>query len=171
VRQAEQGQHGQVRLAVAAVGSRVDETGRPVRSPEHVARPQVTVDEGGRLGRTRQSAEVGDDAFDVAGVVRGDGAGVGGGPQVRTDPALRPHFGPGRPRPGGQRERGDPAVAVDGAEDARAGTVGHRERPAETLGRLARRRSGMDPFEDEALAIVRDDGGHGHATGHGSQLA
>ena len=49
VRGAEQGQHRQVGLPVAAVRGRVDQRALAAR-PEHVARPQVTVDPTRRLG-------------------------------------------------------------------------------------------------------------------------
>ena len=53
VGRAEQGQHGQVRLAVAAVCRRVDEPA-PAGGPQHVSCPAVAVDAARRLGRAGQ---------------------------------------------------------------------------------------------------------------------
>ena len=55
---AEQGQHGQVGLAVTAVRRGVDEPA-PVAGPQHVPGPAVTVDPARRLGRAGQSAASG----------------------------------------------------------------------------------------------------------------
>jgi hypothetical protein len=155
---------------MATMHGGVDHPGEPVGSPQHVACPQVTVNQCGRLRWSGQLRECTKHALDVSGVVGSHRASCYCRPEERTNPALGPEIDPGRPRSARKGQGCDPAVTVGIAECRHPGPVGSRERSAQPLGGGCRRPARLDPLQDEAGVVGADHGGNGYAARDGSQL-
>ncbi len=151
VGRAEQGQHGQVRLAVAAVCRRIDEPA-PAAGPQHVPCPAVAVDAARRLGRAGQRVDTVHHRLYRPRVFRPQRARVDGGPEVGHQPAggvpLRPWLHV-RARQGVvQRQAGDEA-RPGRAEAVRTRLVQPGQVGAELEGGLRGRLAGPDHRDDE----------------------
>ena len=97
VRRAEQGQHGQVGFAVAAVRRGVDQHAAAA-GPQHVAGPAVAVQPGGRLGGPGQRRQPAGHLLDQPGAVRAERAGVHRPAGERQQPERRIPLRPGPAR-------------------------------------------------------------------------
>lgn len=94
VRRTEQGQHRQIGFAISAMHCRVDQPGYVADCPQHVARPQITVNQCRILGWAAKSCDAVDDTLDVSRVLIADGALRSRPAQRRPEPALGPHLLP-----------------------------------------------------------------------------
>ena len=168
VRRAEQGQHGQVGLAVAAVRGRVDEPAAAT-GPQHVARPAVPVNTAGRLARPGERADARHHLLDHSDIALSQRAVVGGAAQVGQDAALgvpaRPAAsrGPGRVI---QRQAGD-EPGPRGAEPVRTRTVQVSQVAAERGRRSRGGRPGREPGQHQGLLVPAEDFGYRDGAGLG----
>jgi hypothetical protein len=163
MRQAEEREHGQVGLAVAAVGGRVDHAASRVVGPDDVAVPEVAV----QPARSLLGDEVGeppDDRLDHLGTFGRDGAAVARELEVGQHALGGVELRPRRGALVRQRQPADVAVAVQ-AVRRRTGLVGRGQRPAEVARGLGRELAGLDPVEDQAVGLDREHLGHLHPAG------
>jgi hypothetical protein len=168
VRRAEQGQHGQVGLAVAAVRGRVDEPAA-ASGPQHVARPAVPMNAAGRLVRPGEHAGARHHLLDQSDIALSQRAVVGGAAQVGQDAALgvpaRPAGGrgPGRVI---QRQAGD-EPGPRGAEPIRPRRMQVSQVAAERGRRSRGGRPGREPGQHQGLVVPAEDFGYRDGGGLG----
>jgi hypothetical protein len=146
---AEQAQHGQVSLAVAAVCGWVDQVDA-FSGPEDVAGPQVAVDPCRLLGRVECAVgHLVAEAVEDSQLVAVDRALVVGHPDVGLEPIRRVELAPGLGRSYRMRQLDGADVTVGlppvrrYSEVAGARVVRDRQQPAELVSGSAGRRYGL----------------------------
>jgi hypothetical protein len=160
VEAAEEGGHGEVHAAMAVVYGRIDEDGLLVVVAEEVAAPQITVEEGGRLG-WEEIGQMPIEALEMLldGIV--EEAGVISFSELGLEAALNEEIGPGGV--GGVVLVEAAYIVVFVLFEAELGLcdpVKVGELFAENGPKVPGWRGLLDPFQDQQLPFIQGSAGY-----------